>query len=435
MILSGQLLLPAPHQSAVLATGWLRTADGQIAEVGRGTCPHTVDLGGEDYLITPGLIDTHVHLPQFDGIGCDGLPLLEWLNTNIFPLERRWEDTDYAAGMTERALDQLLANGTTSFCAYATVHHEATVAALEIASQRKLRACIGQTLMDRNSPDYLTRPTRSLIDETRWLLEKFPPGSFASRVEHGVTPRFAASCTVELMQDVGKLANACGAIVQTHLAESVPECRWIEELFGGRLYTDVYHSLGLLGKRTLLGHGIHLAAAERRLIRESQSTIVHCPNANVFLQSGIMPRTRWLAEELSVCLGTDIGAGFDVSMPRVARAMIDAAKYLRFQDSTSQPPSAAEAWHQITTGNADAAGWHRTGRLQAGAEADILIVRPTICWQDAADPLSTLLYAWDSRWIESVLIAGAPVALRPSAQSQRDRRRTSLQESRRDAIS
>jgi guanine deaminase len=364
-----------------------------------------VDLGGDDYFIAPGFVDTHVHLPQFDGIGCDGLPLLEWLNTLVFPLEGRWEDASYAASMTDRVLDQFLANGTTSFCAFATVHHQATIAALELAAQRGLRACIGQSLMDRNSPDFLTRPTKRLAAEALALCQKFPPGG-VTRVEHGITPRFAASCTVELMQEMGKLSQATGAMVQTHLAETIPECRWVEELFSGRLYANVYEAMGLLGKRSLLGHGIHLAESERAAIRNSQSVIVHCPNANVFLQSGIMPRSKWLSEQLRLSLGSDLGAGFDVAMPRVARSMIDTAKYLRFQDAASQPPTAAEAWHQITAGNADAAGWPQIGRLQAGAEADMLIIRPTIPWRDAPDPLSMLLYAWDSRWIESILIAG-----------------------------
>lgn len=406
MIIVGQLLLPTSNGQSKLAAGWLRIEDDRIAELALGACPHSIDLGGDDFFITPGFIDTHVHLPQFDSIGCDGQPLLEWLNTNIFPRERRWEDPAYAASMTERVLRQFLSHGTTSFCAYATVHHEATVAAMDLTQQRGLRACIGQTLMDRLSPDYLTRPTQQLIDNVAVLLNRFPPQGTASRVEFGVTPRFAASCTPELMQAVAQMAKATGAIVQTHLAETIPECEWISSLFDGKLYTDVYHSMGLLGNRTLLGHGIYLQDEERRLIRQNSSVIAHCPNANVFLQSGIMPRSQWLTEGTRLSLGSDIGAGFDVAMPRVARAMIDAAKYLHFQNPQSVPPTAAEAWHQITTGNADAAGWPQTGRLTVGAEADLLIIRPEIAWRDVTDPLSTLLYAWDSRWIQTVLIGG-----------------------------
>ena len=102
MIIAGQLLLATKDARSQIARGWLRIHNGKIVEVALGQCPHVIDLGGEDCFISPGFIDTHVHLPQFDGIGCDGLPLLEWLNTNIFPIERRWEDASYAASMTER---------------------------------------------------------------------------------------------------------------------------------------------------------------------------------------------------------------------------------------------------------------------------------------------------------------------------------------------
>lgn len=410
MIVAGQLLLTDRPQHARLEQGWLRVAAGRIAELGLGPCPHTPDLGGDHALISPGFIDTHVHLPQFDSIGCDGLPLLEWLATNIFPREARWADVDYAAAMVERVFDQFISHGTTSFCAYATVHYPATRVALRMAQQRNLRACIGQSLMDRESPPELTYPTRQLIDETQTLLGDFPPRG-TSRVEAAVTPRFAVSCTPELMQAVGKLAQQHQTVVQTHLAETVPECQLVESMFPGQSYTAVYDSMGLLTPRTLLGHGIYLIPDERQLLIQRGSVVAHCPTANVFLQSGIMPRSTWQAEGVRLSLGTDIGAGYDVAMPRVARAMIDAAKYLRMSNPVISVPTASEAWYQFTAGNADAVGWPQVGRLTVGAEADILVLHPNIAWQAANDPLSMLLYAWDSRWIKQVLIAGQPVSM------------------------
>jgi guanine deaminase len=415
MIVAGNLLLPSSADQSRLAAGWLRIENRRIVEVAEGPCPHSIAFGGDDYFVSPGFIDTHVHLPQFDSIGCAGLPLLEWLNTNIFPMERRWEDDAFAASMTSRVLDQFLLHGTTSFCAYATVHHAGTLAALELTHQRGFRACIGQTLMDRLAPDYLMRPTRQLIAEASELLAKFPPGG-PSRVECGITPRFAASCTPDLMQEVAKIAKSTGAIVQTHLAETIPECTWVESLFDGKPYTDVYRQMGLLGDRTILGHGIYLHEQERRWIGESESVIAHCPNANIFLGSGVMPWRLWKKENLRLSLGTDIGAGFDVSMPRVARSMIESAKLLRLSQPDLTPPNAAEAWHTITQGNANAAGWLHVGRLTAGAEADLLVVRPNIIWRTAADPLSMLLYAWESAWIETRILNGkvlSAVDLRP----------------------
>ena len=108
MILSGSLLLTDASRSARLAPGWLRIEAGLLSDVQLGACPHTVDLGGDDCLITPGFIDTHLHLPQFDAIGIDGLPLLEWLEQAIFPAESRWADPAFAAAQTQTAVRQLL---------------------------------------------------------------------------------------------------------------------------------------------------------------------------------------------------------------------------------------------------------------------------------------------------------------------------------------
>ena len=201
MILAGSLLFTDAARSARLAAGWLRIESGLLAEVQLGPCPHTVDLGSDDCVITPGFIDTHLHLPQFDSIGIDGLPLLEWLEQAIFPAEARWADPAFAAAKTQTAVQQLLSFGTTSFCAYATVHHAAAVAAIDVVHQHGVRACIGQVLMDRNAPAELVRPLHEQLAETASLLERFPPSPYRtqSRVEAAVTPRFAVTSSPELL--------------------------------------------------------------------------------------------------------------------------------------------------------------------------------------------------------------------------------------------
>jgi len=177
MIVAGQLLLTddAKPGNARLCPGYVRLDGAQIVEVVEGDIPRNADLGGPGAMVCPGFIDTHLHLPQFDTIGAHGLPLLEWLADVTFPAERRWEDTRYARAMTQRVVDQLLAHGTTGICAYATIHHDATLAALEVADAAGLRGVIGQTLINRNAPDYLTRSAAQLLDETANLLDRFPP--------------------------------------------------------------------------------------------------------------------------------------------------------------------------------------------------------------------------------------------------------------------
>ena len=406
-IVAGQLLLPAEGDSARIAPGYLRIEGEQIAQVVEGEAPasaaaSSADCGGPSALVCPGFIDCHAHLPQFEMIGAYGLHLLHWLEQVTFPTERQWEDPSYAEAATESAVTQFFAHGTTAACCYATVHQAGTEAALEVASRRGLRGVIGQTLIDRHAPDYLTQPRAQQIDETAALLDRFPPGS---RTAAAVTPRFAVSCTPELLADAGRLADERKAAVQSHLAETIPECELISDLFDGASYTQVYRDAGLLNERSIYGHGIYLGLDELRLLHDTRAVIAHCPTANSFLRSGTMNRQELLAAEVRVALGSDVGAGYERSMVRVGRAMIEAAATL-----TEAPPNAAQAWHQITAGNAAALGWPDAGVLQAGAPADVVLIEPDIDWlRGRTEPLSRLMFAWDDRWLRRTWARGEVV--------------------------
>ena len=398
MILAGQLLL-CSDASARIAPGYLVVQEDRIAEVVEGEIPATADFGDANALITPGFIDTHLHLPQFDSIGAHGLPLLDWLQQVIFPAERKWEEPDFAAAMTRRVLNDCLSVGTTAIAAYATVHHQGAIEALTAATELGMRGVIGQVLMNEQCPDYLKRDAKQLIDEAAKTLIQFPPGK---RISAAVTPRFAVSCSQELLSCAGDLATQHDAIVQTHLAETQRECDLVQELFDGQTYVDVYRSAGLLTAKSVFGHGIYLSEHEQQQLKNSRSIVAHCPTANWFLRSGTMNRANWLDAKIQISLGSDVGAGYERSMVRVGRSMIEAASSIG-----ECYPSSEEAWFQITAGNADAMGWNDIGRLEAGNCADVVIIRPNIPWLGGnVSPLSMLMYAWDDRWIEEVFLQG-----------------------------
>jgi guanine deaminase len=413
MWIAGQLLLEAtaavsggsipptspPIGRCRIAPGMVRIREGRITEVIEGELSPNADAGGPQYLVSPGFVDTHLHLPQFDMIGAHGLPLLQWLSDVTFRAEAKWADVDYAAAMVRRAVSQCFSFGTTAICAYATVHHAATAAALRIASDAGMRGVIGQVLMDQQAPDSLCRPAAQLIEEAAMLLDRFPPGSSMAAA---VTPRFAITCSAGLLADAGRLASERSAIVQTHLAETVPECWRVSELFDGMSYVDVYDRAGLMGPKSIFGHGIYLNEVDRRKIASAHSMIAHCPTANSFLRSGTMHRESLVNDHVAVTLGSDIGAGYERSMVRVGRAMIEAAASLG-----DHYPDAATAWHAITTGNANHLGWTDIGRIATGAAADLVLIKPDIPWLDrTVDPLSQLMFAWDDRWIERTWVSG-----------------------------
>ncbi len=401
VILFGQLLLPDPPRSVRLTTGTVEIADDQIVAVREGDRPKAYDLGGPDSIICPGLVDLHLHLPQFDAVGVHGLPLLEWLDRVIFPAEARWRDDAYARDATQQALSSLLQHGTTAFAGYATSDPAGAEAALSLTQQSGMRAAIGQVLMDRGATGALVRNAEASLAETAALLKAYPPGA---RVQAAVTPRFAVSCTADLLSGAGQLAAETRAVVQTHLAETPDECSLVSELFDGQRYVEVYQQAGLLGERAIHAHGIYLDDTDRQMLRDTQTIVAHCPTANSFLRSGAMDRQTHNQAGVRVALGSDIGGGYERSMIRVARAMLETSF------AVNQPtPSVAEAWWQITQGNAELMGWQDTGVIRAGAEADLLVIQPDARWQDSPSPLGAVMFAWDDRWLTHTLVQGQVV--------------------------
>ncbi len=428
MILSGQLVAPTAdangRESVRLSPGWMRVEGGKIAEVRMGELHQRPDLGGEGCVISPGFIDAHLHLPQFDSIGAGGLTLLEWLDKVIFPAEARWADAAHAGSMGARVAKQLLAHGTTSVAAYATVHHEGTIAAIEALAAAGVRGAVGQVLMERNAPAELCRPRARLLAEAAALCERYPawgrPG--AQGIEHAVSPRFAVSCDDDLLRGAGTLALRTGAMVQTHLAEMVPECELVRKLFPGRTYTQVYDDAGLLTGRTILGHGIYLSGHDRERLARAGSVVAHCPAANDFLHSGAMNLGALERGGVAVALGSDIAGGFERSMARVCRAMMHTQARRAWWGEPAPEraqttndgghevvPTAARAWWMATAGNARACGWADRGELREGLAADLLVLEPGIAWQNAPDPLGTLLHAWDDRWLRQTVAMGRVV--------------------------
>jgi guanine deaminase len=410
-VIAGQLLVEQGRRRAGLTPGTVVVRGDRIVEVVPGLHP-SPDFGGPEHLITPGFIDTHVHLPQFDSIGAEGLELLDWLERVIFPAEARWVDASYAASMAARVAGDLLSCGTTSVAAYATSHHAATRAAIESLASAGMSGYVGQVLMDRNGPTELLCPAREALASAAMLEPR-------GRIRPAVTPRFAITCSNELLCGAAELAREKGWMIQTHLAETLREMEAVERFFIDLSYPHVYGERGLLGPRTVLAHGIWLDDDDLKYLRQFGCVIAHCPTANRFLEAGEMNLGRTLQAGVPASLGSDVAGGPDRSMVRVARAMIETAKQVK-QGAASTPsdratdeevwargaPDAREAWWQITMGNADSIGLDGAGRISPGAWADLVVIKPSSTWMGSVDPLAAVLWGWDDRWIEATLASG-----------------------------
>jgi len=362
--------------------------------------------GGADWLICPGFIDAHLHIPQFDSIGCDGMGLLEWLDRVIYPAER-WFGAGAARTVTRLALRRLLREGTLGFAGYLTSHGEATRESISVLETSGVRCVVGRVAMDREAPDDLTREDRERARMTPRPSPIAPP-SRSGRVEISANPRFALACSNELLAEIGWLRRErSDLVVQTHLAESIPEttraCEWFP---GAANYTDIYDRAGLLGPRTILAHCCHLSDGEWSRIASSGSVVAHCPTANVFLQSGLFDLGAARRHGVRLALGSDVAAGSDIAMPRVARAMIETAKVRAMLGLSDTPiPTPEEVWSLITTGNAAALGWADAGALRVGAGADLLALRIPETWFDDR-LIGRLIYNWSASLIESRMVGG-----------------------------
>lgn len=327
--------------------------------------------------VMPGLVDLHTHLPQYGAVAMDGLELLPWLTAHIFPAEERFGDLDVAERISRIFFRDLLAGGTTTAVVYGSVHAQTTDTAFAEAERAGLRVLMGKVMMDRHVPEAMMENVDVALSTSEDLCLRWNNRD-NGRLRYVFSPRFAPSCSHELMCRTGELATKHGAFIQTHLSESPREIARVRELFPeAASYTDVYRCAGLLGPRTLLGHGIHLDVDERWMIRESGASIVHCPRSNAFLKSGIMPLRRWLDEGISVGLGTDVGAGPSLSL---WAEMAMACQTSKLREALLDEPAAVDpvlAFYIATLGGARALGMEgQIGSLEEGKDADFIVVDP-----------------------------------------------------------
>jgi guanine deaminase len=393
--------------------------DGRIAGVGDfAENPHRdaeVIALGEGALITPGLVDTHLHAPQLEMIGSYGGHLLEWLNRYTFPTERKFENREHAERVARAFFDELLRNGTLCALVFSTIHHDATDIFFAEAERRGFRGIIGKTMMDRNAPDYLLEKNpRDSYDQSRALLTKWHKRGL---LRYAITPRFAPTSTPELLEAAGALKREFpDAYVHTHISENRAEVEWVHQLFPEAEYADVYDRYGLLDEKSVLAHGVWLTEEELDLLSRRKSRISHCPNSNLFLGSGLFRLHHTLRAGVVVGLGSDIGAGTN---PSLFSVMADAYKVQQVQGVSLSP---FQLWYLGTLGGARALTLDgETGSLERGKSADFLVVdlhaTPLLSMRTSRaesleDLLAGLIFMGDDRAVKQSFIAGRSVSER-----------------------
>ncbi len=326
--------------------------DALIAVDAAGTIEAVQPYGGETpdnlvalppgQILLPGLVDLHVHAPQWPQLGTAlDLPLEQWLLDFTFPLESRYADTGFAAEVYQSLVAALLANGTTTALYFASIHLPATQILADICLRLGQRALVGRVAMDHPElcPAYYRdasavegeADTRALIDYVRAM-----PGNGAALVRPVITPRFIPACTDDLLHRLGALAAETGCHVQTHVSES----DWEHGHVLGRCGCTDTHALGgfgLLTRRTVLAHGNLLGDADLALIGAAQSGIAHCPLSNAYFAGAAFPLRRALDQAVHVGLGTDIAGGAHPSLLDSARMAITVSRMLESGTDAALP--------------------------------------------------------------------------------------------------
>lgn len=277
----------------------------------------------------PGFIDTHIHASQYPNNGIFGnSTLLDWLETYTFPLESSLKNPKKAEIVYSRCIKKLLSNGTTCASYYATIDANSSNLLADLCLKLGQRAFIGKVCMNQNAPDYYIETLEESQLATIKVLDHIESLD-SDLIKPVLTPRFAPSCTSELLKWLGDVQKEKDIHLQTHLSENDREIEWVKELFlESETYTHVYHDHGLLNSKTILAHAIHLSEDEMELIKNQASGISHCPISNSSLTSGECRIKQLNAKGIDISLGTDCSGGFSPSILVSARQALLVSRHL-----------------------------------------------------------------------------------------------------------
>jgi 5-methylthioadenosine/S-adenosylhomocysteine deaminase len=388
-----------------VAEGSVSVRDGRIAAVGDGPdLPHDTVIDARGGYLLPGFIQTHIHLCQtlFRGFA-DDMPLLEWLRLRVWPMEAAHSPSTLRASV-QLAAAELLRTGTTSVLTMETVHDTDVV--FEALAEIGLRATVGKCMMDSDTevPRRLQEETNASIEESLALKKRWH-GAANGRLRAAFAPRFAVSCSRELLEAVASLSASERALVHTHASENRDEVEVVRRLSGGFSNLEYLADTGLATDRLCAAHCVWVTDSEQALLAERRVKVMHCPGSNLKLGSGIAPVAEMRARGISVSLGAD-GAACNNRLD-IFDEMRLAATLQAVRKAPGVLPARDVVW-MATREGARALGLEaEIGSIEAGKKADLILLdrdRPHLC--SSADPWSAIVYSARGTDVRTVLVDG-----------------------------
>lgn len=367
----------------------------------------------EDRLIIPGLVDLHVHAPQYSyrGLGMD-MELLDWLETNTFPEEAKYKELEYARKAYGIFVENMKKSATTRACIFATVHREATLLLMDLLEEAGLCTMVGKVNMDRNCPDYLREESaeESAAETVEWVKDVLHKKYKHTRPI--LTPRFTPSCTDELMEKLKMIQMRYGLPLQSHLSENQGEIAWVKELCPwSEFYGDAYDKFGLFGAdcSTVMAHCVYSDDREIARMKSNGVYVAHCPESNMNLASGVAPVRKYLQEGLHVGMGSDVAGGSTENIFTAMAHAIQASKLRwRLLDDSLKPLTVEEVFYMATKGGGEFFG--KVGSFEAGYELDAVVLDDSRLKHpqemDVKKRLERMVYFSDDREIYAKYVKG-----------------------------
>jgi len=388
---------PIPGARVLISKGRI-TDIGKTDEVKLPSDGRFEIINARDAIIMPGLINTHTHsaMTLFRGMA-DDLPLKQWLFQKIFPAEAKFLSPETVYWGALLGCLEMIASGTTCF-ADGYFFQDQTVRAAHDAG---LRGLIAQGVIDFPAPGIPDpgeniKTAREFID--RWI-------GFSDLIIPGIFCHSPLTCSSQTLSKALNISKKYNLPLQIHLSETAEEVHEIIKRYGKRPvhYLD---QLGLIDRSLIAAHGVHLNNKEIKLLKKKGVKVVHVPESNMKLSSGVASISRMLKTGLTLGLGTD-GCSSNNDLVLLSE-MDSAAKLAKVFDLNPLSLNAGEVLKMATTGGATVMGLEKEiGTLEKGKRADIIVVdlnQPHLC--PLYDPISALVYSANGADVKDVIVDG-----------------------------
>lgn len=396
LLIDNVSIIPMTADNFLIEKGYIVVEGNRIKAVGQGVAPiddYDQKMDGTNQIALPGFINAHTHAAMTLLRGyADDMPLMEWLEKKIWPLEAKLTADDVYWG-TMLAIVEMIKSGTTCFADMYFFMDE-VARAVEKAGVRAVlaRGMVGV------GPE-----KEQAIAESRELINKWN-GSTKGRIRFILGPHAPYTCPPEYLKKVMGLAEELEVGLHIHLAETAGEFADSNRIYG---QTPVAHmeSLGLFNHQVMAAHCVHLTDQDIEILAKNRVGVVHNPESNMKLASGIAPVPKLLKAGIPVALGTD-GASSNNNLDMLQELRTCALLHkVSTMDPTVLP--AYQALQMATINGARALQLEGLGQIESGKRADLILIKANEAhFIPRYDLIANLVYSGQAADVNTVIVDG-----------------------------